>query len=103
MLIVLTTCPNQEEAESLAGKLVSQHLAACVQILPKMTSVFIWDGIVQKEPEHLLLIKTLPEKWDELQSLIVKEHSYSVPEIVAINADQISESYLSWMRDILHS
>lgn len=103
MLIVFTTCPNIQEAESLAERIVDLRLAACVQIMPEMTSFYIWEGKLQREPEHLLLIKTLPEKWDELQNLIVEYHSYSVPEIVAIDADRISKPYLKWMQEILEA
>ena len=56
MLIVLTTTPDADEAERLARSIVEQKLAACVQVLPKMTSVYFWEGKVQSEPEHLLLI-----------------------------------------------
>ena len=98
MLIVFTTAPNQTEAEELAEKLVTAKLAACVQILPPMTSVYVWEGKVQKESEHLLLIKTLPEKWDELAALITANHSYDVPEIVAIDAANVSEPYLKWLQ-----
>src|SRR5438132_10900065 len=101
MLIVLTTTPNSDESESLAEKIIAAKLAACVQILPQMTSVYFWEGKVQKESEHLLLIKTLPEKWDELQEFIKGNHSYSVPEIVAIKADKVSDGYLGWMKDYL--
>ncbi len=101
MLIVFTTCPNVQEAESLAGKIVDRRLAGCVQIIPQITSIYIWEGKVQKETEHLLLIKTMQEKWDELQSLIIKDHSYSVPEIVAVDAAHVSASYLSWLRETL--
>jgi len=98
MLIVLTTTPTFEEAESLAEKIVNARLAACVQILPKMTSVYLWEGHIQKESEHLLLIKTLPKQWDVLRDFIAASHSYTVPEIVAIDADRVSEPYLEWMR-----
>lgn len=101
MLIVLTTVPNIVEAESLARKIVEAKLAACVQILPKMTSVYFWEGSVQKESEHLLLIKTLSEKYDELEAFIRANHSYSVPEIVAVNADRVSETYLKWLTDYI--
>ena len=101
MLIVLSTCPNLAEAESLSSKIVDRRLAACVQIMPPMTSIYLWDGEVQKETEHLLLIKTLPEKWDELLGFISGEHSYAVPEIVAIESSLVSEPYLSWMRETL--
>jgi periplasmic divalent cation tolerance protein len=101
MLIVFTTCPNLQEAGSLADKIVNARLAACVQVLPQMTSVYMWEGKVQKEPEHLLLIKTLPEKWNELQDLIAKEHSYSVPEIAAVEAERVSGPYAEWLMSVL--
>ncbi|SRR6266404_6043885 len=101
MLIVLTTTPGIDEAESLAEKIVAAKLAACVQILPQMTSVYFWAGKVRTEPEHLLLIKTLPEKWDELRDLITANHSYSVPEIIAVDAEKVSDGYLAWMMDYL--
>ena len=96
MLIVLTTTPTTEEAEALAEKIVAARVAACVQILPQMTSVYVWEGKLQKEGEHLLLIKTLPEKFDELSDFITANHSYKVPEIVAIDAARVSEPYLEW-------
>jgi len=101
MLIVLTTTPNADEAASLARGIVEAKLAACVQILPKMTSVYFWEGKVQSEPEHLLLIKTLEEKFDELSDFIRKNHSYDVPEIVALRAEDVSAGYLEWMADYL--
>ena len=76
MLVVLTTAPNEEEANRLAQSIVDSKLAACVQILPKMRSVYFWEGAVQTEPEHLLLIKTLEEKFDTLSEFIKKNHSY---------------------------
>lgn len=101
MIIVLTTVPNHQEGEQLADKLIIAKLAACVQILPPMTSVYFWEGELQKENEHLLLIKTLPEKYDELEAFIKENHSYDVPEIVAINPEHVSDGYLKWMQDYL--
>jgi periplasmic divalent cation tolerance protein len=101
MLIVLTTTPDFSEAEVLAERIVGAQLAACVQILPRMTSVYLWEGKLNKEPEHLLLIKTLPEKYEELREFIVANHSYTVPEIVAIKADKVSGRYLSWMKEVI--
>src|SRR5688500_14332049 len=99
MLVVLTTTPNSDEAERLARSIVESRLAACVQVLPKMTSIYFWEGKVQTEPEHLLLIKTLEEKFDDLSAFIRKNHSYEVPEIVAIAAEKVSEDYLGWLQD----
>ncbi|MDQ3798019.1 MAG: divalent-cation tolerance protein CutA [Acidobacteriota bacterium] len=101
MLIVLTTAPNEEEAESLARKIVAARLAACVQVLPPMKSFYFWENAIQADSEHLLLIKTLPEKFDALRDFIQANHSYTVPEIVALAAEKVSESYLGWMKDYL--
>ncbi len=101
MLIVFTTVPNVEEADDLAKKIVEAKLAACVQILPQMKSVYIWKDELQTDSEHLLLIKTLEEKFSELEGFIQENHSYDVPEIVAISAAKVSEDYLSWMRENL--
>ena len=101
MLIVLVTTPNEAEAESLAARIVEARLAACVQILPPMTSVYVWEGKLQKDAEHLLLIKTLPEKYDEVETFIIANHSYDVPEIVAIDAERVSGPYLAWLNGVL--
>lgn len=101
MLIVLTTVPNQAEAEALAARIVEERLAACVQILPPMTSVYVWEGQTQRESECLLLIKMLADKFDALSRFITENHSYDVPEIVAIDAERASEPYLAWMNGVL--
>lgn len=101
MLIVFSTCPNAEEALSLANKIVSSAAGACVQVLPQMTSVYVWEGKVETEKEHLLLIKTLPEKWEELRDLIAREHSYSVPEIVAVDSKAVHSPYAEWLTSVL--
>jgi periplasmic divalent cation tolerance protein len=101
MLLVLTTTPNVEAAETLAHRIVEEKLAACVQILPQMTSVYFWEGKVRKESEYLLLIKTLGEKFDSLRDFIQANHSYAVPEIVAIPAVRVSEGYANWLADYL--
>lgn len=98
MLIVLTTTPTTEEAESLAEKLVKEKLAGCVQILPQMRSVYYWQGEVKKDAECLLLVKTLPEKYEAVEAFIRNNHSYSVPEIVAIRSEKIFDGYLDWLK-----
>src|SRR5688500_10178880 len=101
MLIVLTTTPTLEEAEKLANGAISKKLAACAQILPKMTSVYFWEGKIHKEDEHLLLIKTLPEKYKELEAFINENHSYDVPEIVAIESSNVFSKYREWLENYL--
>ncbi len=103
MLVVFTTTPNKDEAEALARKLVEQKLAGCVQIVPRITSFYQWEGEIQKDEECLLLIKTLPEKFSDLEAFIKANHSYSVPEIVAINSTEVSASYSKWLNDTLGS
>ena len=101
MLIVLTTTPNIEEAERLAQKIVEAKLAACVQVLPQIVSFYFWKNKLQRDSEHLLLIKTLTEKYPELEKFIEIHHSYATPEIVALNAEKVSEHYLNWMNNYL--
>ncbi len=98
MYVVLTTTPNIEEAENLARKIIEEKLAVCVQVLPQITSFYFWENEVKKDSEQLLFIKTLPEKFDQLKDFIQENHSYDVPEIVALRAEEVAESYLSWMR-----
>lgn len=97
MTIVFVTVSNTEEAESLSKKIIEARLAACVQTLPQMTSVYVWEGEIQKENEHLMLIKTLPEKWEALRDFITENHSYDVPEIVALDTEKVAEPYKDWL------
>jgi len=99
MLIVSTTTSDIKEAETLAEKIVRAKLAACVQILPQIKSFYFWEGEIQKDSENLLLIKTLPEKFAELEKFIKENHSYDVPEIVALSAEKVSQNYLDWTRN----
>lgn len=101
MLIVMTTTPYLHQAEALAAKIVEGKLGACVQILAPVTSLYVWKGKVRKDKEHLMLIKTLPEKYDELAAFITEHSSYEVPEIVAIDAEKVSEPYLEWMKGVI--
>ena len=101
MIIVLTTTPNVEEAEDLAQKIVEEKLAACVQVLPEMKSFYFWEDEVQNDSENLLLIKTLSEKFAELEKFIQAHHSYDVPEIVALESSEVSENILNWMKNYL--
>lgn len=97
----MTAIDSSEKAESLANELVQTKLAACVQVLPSMTSFFYWEGAVQMESEHLLLIKTAEEKYTEVEAFLREKHSYDVPEVFAIKADRVSEAYAKWLGDYL--
>lgn len=100
VLIVFTTVSGDDKAAELAGKIVREKLAACVQVVP-IASHYFWDGEVRSEPEQLLLIKTFREKYDELERFIEQNHPYEVPEIIAVDAERVSDVYLRWMADYL--
>jgi periplasmic divalent cation tolerance protein len=100
-IVVLTTAPNIKEGETLAQKIIKSKLAACVQVLPPMKSFYWWENDVQIDSEHLLLIKTLSVKFSELKEFIQANHSYDVPEIIALKASDVAENYLVWMKNYL--
>jgi periplasmic divalent cation tolerance protein len=101
MLIVFTTTADEAEAESLATQLVEQKLAACVQILPKIISVYVWEGKIRRDSECLLLIKTGDEKFAEVEAFIKAKAGYETPEIVAVKADSVSDNYSVWLNGYL--
>jgi periplasmic divalent cation tolerance protein len=96
-LVVLMTAANREEAARLAEMLVGARLAACVQILPEMESVYRWQGEVRREPETLLLAKTTEGHFAALEREVRALHSYETPEIVALPVSSISTPYLEWL------
>lgn len=96
-LVVLMTAANAEEAERIASMLVETRLAACVQLLPEIQSVYRWKGGVARDSEVLLLAKTTREKFDELDRCVRAVHSYETPEIIALSVTAASEPYLNWL------
>lgn len=100
-IVVMTTCPDGTVAENLAGILVERKLAACVQISPAVKSIYMWEGTVRSESEHLLFIKTVSTKYPDLEAIIKENHPYEIPEILAIPACAVSADYLEWMTDVL--
>ncbi|MBK9156067.1 MAG: divalent-cation tolerance protein CutA [Chloracidobacterium sp.] len=97
VIIVFTTTPDRALANELADRLVRERLAACVQILPQMTSVYFWEGEVRRDEEHLLLIKTTADRYAELEKYIRANHTYDTPEIAAVNVDQVDPKYREWL------
>jgi periplasmic divalent cation tolerance protein len=88
------TAGSQEEASRLAEMLVGAHLAACVQILPQMESVYRWQGEVHRAPEFLLLAKTTAACFNELEREVRALHTYDTPEIIAV---PVSAPYIDWL------
>ncbi|HKO42122.1 MAG TPA: divalent-cation tolerance protein CutA [Pyrinomonadaceae bacterium] len=98
-IVVLMTAPTLEEARMLSVKLVETKLAACVQILPQMESVYRWQGKVERQPEHLLLAKTTADRFAELEREVRAMHSYDTPEIVSFPLTEGSSDYLQWLQE----
>ncbi|MGH9753135.1 MAG: divalent-cation tolerance protein CutA [Blastocatellia bacterium] len=96
-LVVLTTVEKQEDGERLAGLLVERELAACVQILPPMTSIYRWQGAIERASEVLLLIKTTGAAYPRLEAAIKENHPYQTPEIIALPVEAGSGEYLNWL------
>jgi len=95
--IVLTTAGSEDEARKIAGHLVERKLAACVNIIPQIESVYRWQGRVESNREWLLLIKTTAEKFPGVCGAIREMHSYELPECIAIAIDDGSTGYLQWI------
>ena len=96
-LLVLTNLPDRAAAESLADALITEQLAACVNILAPCRSVYRWQGSVQHDEEHPILIKTTEERYAELEQAIRTRHPYELPEIVAVRIERGLDAYLEWL------
>jgi periplasmic divalent cation tolerance protein len=96
-VIVLTTLPASADCAAFASALVTEHLAACVNVLPEMQSTYWWDDKVQQDHERQVIIKTTAVKLEDLQARIFEMHPYEVPEILVIRVDGGDEAYLNWV------
>ena len=96
-IVVLLTAANGEEAARLADMLVGAQLAACVQIMPEMESIYRWQGKIERQSEVLLIAKTISSKFADLEREVRALHSYETPEIVALEITAGSAPYLEWL------
>ena len=101
VLIVFCSCGAEEEATRIASALVEERLAACVNILPGMQSIYRWHGVIERAGELLLLIKTTEAQLAALRVRIEALHSYDTPEVIALPIAGGSERYLAWLREQL--
>jgi periplasmic divalent cation tolerance protein len=99
--IVLSTAGSQDEARKIARHLVQQQLAACVNIIPHIESIYRWQGEMESSAEWLLLIKTTHQKFASVQDAIRRLHSYDLPECIAIAIEDGSSEYLDWIGESL--
>jgi len=96
-IVVLSTCSSPEEAEKVARKLVEERLAACVNIVNGVRSIYRWQEKVEDASEWLLIIKTRRGLFERVRAQIERIHSYDVPEVVALPIVEGSEGYLDWL------
>ena len=101
-ILVLTTFPADGDAEKLATTLVEERLAACVNILPPMRSIYRWQGKVEKAVERQLVIKTSRGRLRALEKRVKELHPYDVPEFLALMIDKTAKDYLSWVVESTH-
>jgi periplasmic divalent cation tolerance protein len=97
-IVVLMTSASADEAGRIAEMLVEKRLAACVQILPEMRSIYLWKGEIARDQELLLLAKTVRSNFAALEREVRAIHSYETPEIVALTMTEVSFDYLNWLR-----
>lgn len=97
-LLVMTTLPDQDAARSLARRLLEEKLAACINVMPTMTSVYEWKGQVCEDSECLLLIKTTQACYRRLEASLQAQHPYELPEIIATDITHGLPAYLGWIK-----
>ena|SRR5215468_5631866 len=96
-IIVFVTCESEEQANTIAETVVTERLAACVNVLPRIRSCYVWEQKLTWSDEVLLLIKTTRGRFDQLQERIKTLHSYSLPEIVSVTIDDAFDKYIAWI------
>jgi periplasmic divalent cation tolerance protein len=98
-IVVFVTAPSEVQALDLGRRLVDERLAACVTVVPSVTSIFTWQGKREETAESLLMIKTRRDAYQSLQQRVLELHSYSVPEVLALSVDTGAPAYLQWVHD----
>jgi periplasmic divalent cation tolerance protein len=96
-VLILTTVGADFDPRPIARDLVEARLAACVNILPAVSSIYQWEGTTREESEQLLVIKTTDERVDQLQAALFARHPYDVPELVVISVDRVGDAYSRWL------
>jgi uncharacterized protein involved in tolerance to divalent cations len=98
-MVVFVSCPGKELGERIAGLVVEERLAACVNVLPSVRSCYVWEGKLTWEDEVLLVIKTTRDSFRGLERRVLELHTYELPEIVGVKIEMGSEKYMKWMGD----
>lgn len=98
LYLLCTTCPDEATAQGIAEALVGARLAACVNLIPGLTSIYRWAGQIERAAEVLLLIKTTATQYPLVEEAIRARHPYELPEIIAVPVQQGFSPYLDWVR-----
>ncbi|MCF6280657.1 MAG: divalent-cation tolerance protein CutA [Candidatus Polarisedimenticolaceae bacterium] len=98
-LLILCNCPNQASAEEIATMLLEERLAACISISAPVTSIYRWQGKLQKEQEVMLIIKSTQQCYQALETALKSAHPYELPEIIAVSVEQGLPAYLNWLTE----
>ena len=97
VVVVLSTVPDDASAETIARALVEEKLAACVNLLPPMISIYRWKGAVERETERQIVMKTTRDRLPGLERRLAELHSYELPEFIVLPVDSGSDRYLEWV------
>jgi periplasmic divalent cation tolerance protein len=97
--VVLVTVPNREEGERIAEIVVGEQLAACVNVVGPIRSIYRWEGAICRDEEFLLIIKTIQERYPDLERRLLATHPYQTPEVIALPIVAGADAYLSWLRE----
>jgi periplasmic divalent cation tolerance protein len=101
VLVVLVTCPP-DRAQAIADALVEERVAACVNVVPGLQSVYRWKGEVHHDTEAMLLVKTTRDRFEALKQAVLKHHPYELPEVIAVPVDRGHTPYLEWVIESSH-
>lgn len=100
-IIILCTIDNIENARIISKNLVEEKLAACVNIIPNLTSVYTWENKIVEDKEYLMLIKTVKKYFEKIKTRIIELHPYEVCEVISVKIDEGSKPYLDWLKSSL--
>lgn len=98
--VILVTAPDEQQAAELAKTLVSERLAACVNIMPRIRSIYSWEGKMEDQAESLCILKTAKSSVGKLRTRLLELHPYDTPEFIEIQPDSALEKYAAWVTSV---
>jgi periplasmic divalent cation tolerance protein len=98
--LIFVTCPNEKVAKKISKNLLKKRLVACVNLIPKIKSMYWWEGRIEESCETLLLIKTEENLFNSVKGEVVKQHPYEIPEVVCVRMDRGNKEYLKWIKEV---